>query len=344
MQAMTTTIKDIAKRAGVSIATVSYVVNGTRAVSPELTRRVTEAIHALGYSPNANARSLRQQRTRTIGLICPDNANPFFAEIAKGVEDAGFAAGYSVILCNSDATPTRELTYLDLLRSKRVDGIIFIATTAETEQIRPVLNAGIPAVLFYRDPDDRDLDVDVLKIDNEIAGYTATRYLIEQGHRSIACIQPLLTTTPSSLRVEGFLRALAEAELAPQPRLMPRGDNRLGGGAEAARKLVRSRIGFTAVLACNDAMAIGAMRTFRDAGLDVPTDVSVVGIDDILLSSFVNPALTTVAQPKHEAGRQAVSLLIERMEGRHEKGPRVVTLETELVVRSSSGPPRMGRQ
>src|SRR5512133_3415365 len=174
---MAITIKDIAKQADVSVATVSYVVNKSRWVSPQLTERVLKAIEQKGYSPNAVARSLRQKRTKTIGLIVPDSSNPFFAEIAKGVEDAGFEAGYSVILCNSNASLDRELVYLDLLQSKRVEGIIFIATTAQVNQIRPIVNSGIPVVIFYRDIP--GLEVDTFRIDNLKAGYLATRHLIE---------------------------------------------------------------------------------------------------------------------------------------------------------------------
>ncbi|MCC6790535.1 MAG: LacI family DNA-binding transcriptional regulator [Thermomicrobiales bacterium] len=332
------TIKDIARRAGVSTATVSYVINDSRFVSAELRERVTTAIRDLGYTPNANARSLRRQRTRTIGLICPDNANPFFAEIAKGVEDAGFAAGYSVVFCNSNASLERELAYLDLLLSKRVDGVILIATTAHTDHLRPVLAAGIPTVLFYRDPG--DLDVDVIGIDNESAGYVATNHLLDLGHRAIACIQPASETTPSSLRVAGYRRALAERGHAADPALMPRGNNRISGGETTALALLAQHPSFTAILACNDAMAIGAMRAVRTGGFCIPEDVSVVGIDDILMASYAEPPLTTVAQPKDDAGRAAVGLLLDRLEGRHAGGARRLTLATELTVRGTSAPVR----
>ena len=238
------TIKDIANRAGVSVATVSYVVNQTRYVSPERTQRVMLAIEELGYSPNAIARSLRQKNTRMIGLIVPDSSNPFFAEIAKGVEDAGYERGYSVILCNSNASIERELVYLDLLRSKRVDGIIFIATTPHVEQIRPFVKAGIPVVVFYRDI--HDLDIDTFCIDNTRAGYIATRHLIDLGHRQIACIQPASAETPSGLRVEGYKQAMRESGLAWEDALLPRGDNLVNGGKEAAQALVKSGCPFSA--------------------------------------------------------------------------------------------------
>jgi len=327
------TIKDIAKKADVSVATVSYVINNTRPVSPELTARILHAIEELGYSPNAVARSLRQKRTKMIGLIVPDSTNPFFAEIAKGVEDAGYEAGYSVILCNSNAEFERELVYLNLLQSKRVEGIIFIATTTHVEQICPIVKSSIPVVIFYRDI--RGLDVDTFRINNFEAGYRGTRYLIELGHQEIACIQPLSPETPSGERVAGYQRAMEESGLTWRETLMPRGDNRLSGGKRAAEDLLRSGLPFTAIFSSNDTMAIGAMRTLREAGLRIPEDISILGVDDIILASYSDPPLTTVAQPKYEAGTQAVRFLIDRIEGNYQQGPRNVILNTELIIRKS---------
>jgi LacI family transcriptional regulator len=333
---MPITIKDIARQADVSVATVSYVVNKSRWVSPELTERVLRAIDQSGYSPNAVARSLRQKRTKMIGLIVPDSSNPFFAEIAKGVEDAGFAAGYSVILCNSNASIDRETEYLDLLRSKRVEGIIFIATTTHVEQIKPIVKSGVPVVTFYRDVP--DLDIDTFRIDNFQAGHLGTRHLIDLGHRQIACIQPASPDTPSGKRVEGYLHAMQEAGLPWQEPLMPRGDNRVSGGKEAARQIVDSGLPFSAIFSANDAMAIGAIRALRELGYHIPQDISIVGVDDIILASYIEPPLTTVAQPKYEAGCQAMDFLIERIESGYNQGPRSVLLDTTLVVRDSTLP------
>jgi LacI family transcriptional regulator len=328
------TIKDIARKADVSVATVSYVLNDNRYVSPELRSRVEEAIQELGYRPNLVARSLRQSRTKTIGLIVPDNSNPFFAEIAKGVEDGGFDAGYSVILCNSNAMPERELAYLEVLRSKQVDGIIFLATTAEIHHIRPLVEGGMPAVIFYRDSS--DMDVDKFFIDNDQAGYLATTHLIELGHRQIACIQPASAVTPSAQRVAGFKRGIKKHGLAYNEGLMPRGDNLISGGWRAANELLKSGQPFTAVFATNDAMAIGCIRALRDSGIRVPDDVSVAGVDDIMLASIIDPTLTTVAQPKYDAGRQAVDMLMDRIQGDYDGGPRQMQLEINLVVRNST--------
>jgi LacI family transcriptional regulator len=252
------------------------------------------------------------------------------------VEDAGFDAGYSVILCNSNAMIARELTYLELLKSKRVDGIIFIATTTEIKHLNPLIKSGIPAVIFYRQSD--DLDVDTFCIDNEQAGFIATRHLIELGYQRIACIQPASASTASGLRVAGYQRAMEMSGMLWSERLMPRGDNLLGGGWRAANALIESGEPFNAVFASNDAMAIGCIRALREAGLRVPEDVSVAGIDDIQLASFCEPTLTTVHQPKYEAGRRAVERLLERIQGDYAGGPREFELELKLVIRNSTRP------
>lgn len=255
------TIKDIAQRAGVSTATVSYVVNGTRFVSPELRERVLTAITELDYRPNAVARSLRQKRTRTIGLIVPDNSNPFFAEVAKGVEDAGYEAGVSVILCNSDGSFERELRYLQTLRDKQVDGVILIATTPNADHLASVVEREIPVVVFYRRVP--HLNVDTLVVDNHGGGVLATRHLIELGHAQIACVAPASTNSPSALRVAGFRRAMEEAGLTVDETLIYRGDNRFAGGQDGAEHLLGTGKPFTAVFAGNDVMAVGTIRTLQ---------------------------------------------------------------------------------
>ncbi len=328
------TIKDIAKKAGVSIATVSYVINKSRPVSSELAARVTAVIDEIGYYPDVNARSLKSKRTSTIGLIVPDNSNPFFAEIAKGVEDAGFDAGFSVILCNSNAMLERELAYIHLLVSKRVDGVIFAPTTPSIQPIKRIVDLGIPVAVFYRETG--NLDIDSIRIDNVDASYRATRHLIELGHRKIACIRPLSMETPSGRRVDGYRRAMQEAGLSWSSELLPQGNNRISGGEEATRQLLASGKQFSAIFSTNDAMAIGAMRALRDSGRQIPEDVSVIGFDDIILARYSEPPLTTIYQPKQEAGMLAVQRILERIEKKHTSGRREFVLETTLIKRYST--------
>jgi LacI family transcriptional regulator len=331
------TIKDIARLARVSTATVSYVLNGTRPVSPERHQRVMAAVEKLQYRPNAVAQSLRRKQTSTIGLIVPDNSNPFFAEVAKGVEDAGYEAGVSVILCNSDGSFERELRYMEVLHNKRVDGVIFIATTAKADYVRGLLGAGVPVVTFYRQLP--GTHADTLVVDNLGGGFQATRHLIELGHTAIACVAPASSESPSALRVNGFREAMAQAGCAVDEALIYRGDNRFSGGRDGAEYLLQTGRPFTAVFAGNDVMAIGVMRTLHERGIGVPGQVSVIGFDGISLGAYITPGLTSVVQPRYEAGQKAFQLLMERMREGYSGPQRAITLETRLELRDSTAPP-----
>src|SRR5215208_3319272 len=203
------TIREVAEQAQVSVSTVSHVINHTRFVDPETQERVKHAIKVLGYRPNLLARSLRRRETRTIGLLVPDNANPFFAEFARVVEDAGFAEGYSVILCNSDRSETKEETYIDVLLAKQVDGLIVISATERGDLLQRVLNVGVPLVVVDRNL--TSLSVSQVLVANEQGGYLAGRYLVELGHRRVGCIGGPSNANPSWGRVVGFTRALREA-------------------------------------------------------------------------------------------------------------------------------------
>jgi DNA-binding LacI/PurR family transcriptional regulator len=195
---------------------------------------------------------------------------------------------------------------------------------------------GIATAIFYRNAG--GLDVDTFRIDNRQAGRTATRHLLELGHRQIACIRPISMALPSGQRVNGYEDALREAGLSPDPDCMPLGNNLISGGRAAVCQMLENKSKFTAIFASNDAMAVGALRALRDEGYRIPADISIVGIDDIQLASYVEPPLTTIAQPKQEAGSLAVQYLIERIEGKYSGGPRDILLETELVIRSSTAP------
>ncbi len=315
------------------MATVSHVVNATRYVSPELAGRVREAMHELGYRPNGTARSLRLQRTQTIGLVVPD-INPFFAELARIIEDEGFAAGYTTILGNADGSPERERRYVETLLSKQVDGLILGSTRDDPTTLEVLLGRpGTPLVLV-----DRDLPAvgaDIVLADHVGGGYALTRHLLDLGHRRIACITGPEELTSSRSRAEGYLRALAEEGIEPPSAWLRPGAFAFEGGRQAMAQLLDEDPTPTAVFATNDLMAVGAMRELDDRGLAVPGDVSVGGFDDSLPAALISPALTTVRQPLPEMGRAAVELLRRRMEGVEAEARRVV-LPTELVVRAST--------
>jgi len=326
------TIRDVAEHAQVSAATVSHVINRTRHVDPKTQERVRRSIKLLDYRPNLLARSLRRRETRTVGLLVPDNANPFFAELARVIEDIGFAEGYSVILCNSDRSENKEKVYIDVLLSKQVDGLIVISLADQSDLLQHVLDAGVPMVVVDRDP--ADLSVSQVLVANEQGGYLAGRYLGGLGHRRVACIGGPSDANPSWGRVTGFVRAMGEFGVALQPDAIVQGDFRYGGGQDGMHTLLARDLGLTAVFAANDLMAIGAMITLRSAGLAVPEDVSVIGFDNILQASTIIPSLTTIEQPVNELGKAAASLLLDQIRTRRTE-PARLTIPTRLVERES---------
>jgi LacI family transcriptional regulator len=335
---MGATIKDVAERAGVSTTTVSHVINGTRFVSPELRQRILQAMEELDYRPNVLARSLRVGESKTIGLVVPDNTNPFFAEISRVIEDVGFNEGYSVFLCNSDGRVEKEQAYVRSLLSKRVDGVVFITAGGSTEPLKDLTRHDTPVVVV-----DREVPLslaDLVLLNNKMGGSLATRHLLDLGHRRIACITGPSMLTPSADRVRGYREAMEQAGIALDPQWIVQGDFRPSGGEAGMRQLLGLSEPPTAVFACNDLMAIGALHAIRAAGLRVPQDISLVGFDDIALAADLIPPLTTIAQPIAEMGEIAVRLLLSRINGKREltQTQRHV-LEPRLVQRESTAPP-----
>jgi DNA-binding LacI/PurR family transcriptional regulator len=333
------TMNDVARVAQVSIATVSHVINGTRFVSPERVERVQSAMRELDYTPDATARSLRVGRTNTIGLVIPDNSNPFFAELARRIEEAGFDAGYTTILGNSGERPDREHQYVSTLVSKRIDGLIIAPFRAVDRALtRLLLKAPIPTVVIDRE--DVLPTADVVLHDDAGGGRQAAQHLLELGHREIACVADPPHDAPSPGRLEGFLQALAAAGVDVPDDAIVQGDYHFESGREATRRLLATGRRFTALFAANDLMAAGAIREALAHGLRVPEDLSVVGFDDAPLAEMISPALTTVRQPLQQMGDTAVSLLLARMDaGEAEPRSRQV-LPTSLVVRDSTAAPR----
>lgn len=329
-------MRDVAEQAGVSVTTVSHVINETRPVSDELRVRVVSAMEQLRYKPNRLARSLRQGRTYTIGMIVPDSTNPFFAEIARGIEDTTFGYRYSLILCNSDGDLEKELFYINHLAEKQVDGILFIAAGVSTDHIGMLLRRQIPVVVVDRNLS--DVAVDAVLTDNRGGGYLATKYLVELGHRRIACITGPSDVTPSAERVAGYRQALQEAGIPADEELVIRGNFDYESGYAAAETLLSLSPRPTAIFACNDLMAVGVLSAANRHGLRIPDDLSVIGFDDVRLASFTVPLLTTVGQPKHEIGVLAATWLLERIE-QPDQPPRKRMLDVSLKVRQTTAHP-----
>ncbi|HSR29659.1 MAG TPA: LacI family DNA-binding transcriptional regulator [Anaerolineae bacterium] len=330
-------MRDVAERAGVSVTTVSHVINDTRPVSDELRRRVLASMANLGYQPNRLARSLRRGQTHTIGMIIPDSANPFFAEMARGVEDTSFENGYSVILCNSDGDLNKELLYTNVLTEKRVDGILFVAAGLSTDRIRDLQTQRTPLVVVDRDLP--DAAVDSVLTDNAQGGWLAARHLIDLGHRRIACITGPSDVTPSAERVTGYRQAMKKAGIPVDESLVVKGDFQYDSAYRASIQLLQIKDPPTAIFACNDLMAVAVMSAALAEGRQVPGDLSVVGFDDVRLAAFANPPLTTIAQPKYEMGVVAATMLLERMRDLEMPAHRRV-FETNLVTRRSTAPPK----
>ena len=338
------TMKDVAARSGVSTATVSHIINNTRPVSDELRERVLAAIRELDYRPYGLARSLRRRTSRTVGVLVPDNTNPYFAEMARLLEDHFFAQGYNVIICNTEQDPSKEEVYLDLLLEKAVDGIVFVSTGNDPEAIDKLNRGTTPCVLVDRDID--SLAVDRVLSDNLAGAYEATRYLLELGHRRVACIsgpQGLASTTD---RLRGYQRAMAEAGLAER---VVHGDFQIESGRAALVELMSSGDRPTAVFSSNDLMALGAINAAAAAGIRIPDELSVVGFDDIAFAAYAVPPLTTVRQAKEEIAMRTVQTLLGER-GRHDDaagdgrrdqggGTESWVVKPELVVRASVAPP-----
>jgi LacI family transcriptional regulator len=326
------TMKDVAHRARVSTATVSHVINETRFVSDELKARVYRAMRELNYHPNAIARSLRRRKTHNIGMILPDISYPFLAEVARGVEDAGFELGYNVILCDSNGNLEKEATCIGLLQEKKVDGIVFVAAGESSSHVQALIEQRMPMVVCDRELP--GIEVDTVITDNVGSGFQATEHLIGLEHRRIGCIAGPQVLEISNKRVDGYRQALERYGLPLCDGLLVHGDFRCKGGYEVMKELLALDKPPTAVFACNDLMAIGAICAASERRLKMPRDVAIIGCDDIALASFTNPSLTTVAQPKHEMGATAVEMLVEKIKDKS-KPPTRRLLPTELVIRDS---------
>jgi LacI family transcriptional regulator len=331
------TRNDVAALAGVAPSTVSYVINnGPRSVSLKAREKVLKAVAKLGYHPSDVARSLRTRRTQTIGLVIPDITNPYYGEMAQAVEEVSFEHGYTVILAHSSHLPERELRYAQVLRSKQVDGVIFLPDTPDLEPLHLLQRAGIAVVVLERAVP----GYPCVMLNEHSAGVLATRHLLELGHRRIGCIALAGDSTGSAVRVEGYRAALMEAGILPEKELVVACVNGYRAGEMAAHRFMQLSERPTAVVAHNDLVAIGAMKAFAEAGLKIPGDVSVVGFDDIAAASYVQPPLTTIACPKRQMGKTAIELLLKMMHSEERVMPRAMKLAVEIIARGSTGSPR----
>jgi LacI family transcriptional regulator len=334
---------DIAEAAGVSVTTVSHVLNNSRPVREETMLRVRSAAEQLGYRPNGLARSLRRKQSLTIGLIVPDISNPFFAEIGRGLEEASFNAGYNVIFCNSGGDPEHEQRNVTGLLEKRVDGIVIAPGGIAPEHLTALASGDVPVVMIDRDA--TELTCDVVLANNLSGGQQAVRHLVELGHRQIACVVASAASRSAAPgRLHGYRQGMKDAGLDDNGLIVVTDEldnaspgSEVDAGYIATTRILGSADRPTALFLTNDLMAIGALRAAHDLGCSVPGEVSIVGFDDILLARYSIPALSSVVQPRHDMGRIAAELLIARSRDRERPLVRRV-LDVSLVARESSGP------
>ncbi len=327
------TIKDVAKLAEVSIATVSRVLNGSPLVQEKTRQRVWKAIEKLNYKPNALARGLINKKTQTVGMIIPDISNAFSAEVVRGIEDIANIHNYNVILCNSDLDFQREMKYVTTLQEKQIDGLIFLSEQVTDEHLDCFIESRLPVVLVATH-DDKGL-LPSVNIDNVMAARVATEYLLGLGHRRIAFISgPFDDPIAGITRLTGYKQGLQAKGLPVLEELILEGDFTYKTGYRNMRKLLQLQPRPTAVFAASDEMAVGAMNAILDNGLKVPADIAVLGFDNIDLTTKVRPRLSTIAQPMYDMGAIAMQMLIKILtDAPLEK--RIVKLPFELIIRES---------
>lgn len=328
------TIKDVAAHAAVSVATVSAVMNENKYVSPELAQRVRESIATLGYRRNSFARGLKTQISHSIGLIIPDIMNPFYTNIARGVEDVAHAHKYSLIIGNTDEDPEKEKNYLHLLESKQADGLIIAVTDRSLDymQALPLQNLALVGI----DRSLIELGIDTVMVDNQVGARTAIEHFIALGHRRIGLITGARGIAPTEERLQGYTEALEKHGIAVDPALIAMTRPRVDGGERGALQLLALENRPTALFMMDGTMVVGVLQAIETLGLRCPEDIALACFDDFVWASVMRPRLTVVDQPTYEIGEQAALMLFERLQ-HPENPPREIRLHTRFIVRESCG-------
>ncbi len=328
-------IFEVARSAGVSIATVSRVANGTAPVDARTEKRVRAAMERLGYHPHALARGLAARRSDTIGLLITDILDPYFAEIVRGAQAQAELSGYLVLLGDASVHTAREDLLVRRLLDRRIDGLIVASSRTTDDYARQLRDEEIPVVCINGP---RGHFPHAVQIDHQAGAALAIAHLAGLGHRRIAHLTGTAGVPTQEERLAAYRAALREVGIPYDPRLVVNGAGKLERSREATRALLALTKPPTAIFAFNDRSAIGSYQAIRDAGLRVGADVSVVGFDGILMAEWVDPPLTTVSQPREEMGRMAIDMLIAVLRG--EDAPEQIVVPPQLVVRGSTGPAR----
>ena len=329
-------IREVARRAGVALGTVSNVLNRPEIVAEETKRRVQQAIDEIGFVRNGSARQLRAGHSQFIGLLMLDAANPFFTEVARGAEDVAHASGYIVILCNADDSVEKESHYLRVLEEQRTRGVLITPVQSDASYLQRLRQRGIAVVLLDRPS--RIKDICWVAVDDVRGGELATAHLLEQGHKRIGFVHGPLSIRQCAERRRGMMKAVRAVGFDPDEVIVDitTTTQRASDGEESAEKLLRVKSKPTAVFCANDLLALGLMRGLSKHGITIPGDFALVGYDDVEFASMLSTPLTTIRQPKYELGSKATELLLEEARDPHTHQHQHIMYEPELIVRASS--------
>jgi DNA-binding LacI/PurR family transcriptional regulator len=330
-------IKEIARRAGVSVATVSRVLNHPESVAPGTKERILNVMEESDYTPNWFARGLNFNKTNTIGLVIPNILNPGYMEVAKGVEDVAHQKDHTVLFCNVEGSVEKERKYVDDLIKRRIDGIVLVSSLLEREDVEEIKKQGIPLVLIEENKGDIK-DVPIVRIDCEGAACKAVRHLTEIGYQDIAIIYGSTPERENQRKITGYKQALAEAGIPERGEYIQEAANTIEGGYIAAKRLIDLKKKPRAIFTTSDLLAFGAIDAMKDHGLKVPDDVAFVGFDNIRMSNLIDPKLTTVEKPLHKMGVVGARLLFDIIDTKgEENNNREILLQSKLKIRKSCG-------
>jgi LacI family transcriptional regulator/LacI family repressor for deo operon, udp, cdd, tsx, nupC, and nupG len=327
-------LSEVARMAGVSIATVSRVVNDNPNVNPFTRKKVQQIIKKLNYTPNRVAKRLRNRYAsgNLLGVLIPDIQNPFYMEVFRGIEDIAYECKYALIMCNFSQDLTKEQLYLDILQSESVDGLIAAPAHEQDQKVINIVKSGLPIVCVDRGL--TGMDVDVVLVDNETGAYTAVDYLAKKGYKRISYISGLSHLPSSRQREQGYLNALEANKLPKEKELIKYGDSSHESGVRLCEELLNLSEPVDAIFAGNNLITLGALETIHKKGLNIPKDIAIIGFDDMYWSISLNPPLTAVRQPAYEIGKMAAELLIQRINDPARPTVNMI-LKTKLMVRNS---------
>jgi LacI family transcriptional regulator len=324
---------DVAREAGVSLMTVSRVVNNKSEVSSKTREKVLEIIDHLGYRPSGIARGLVTQHTRTFGIVVPDISNPFFAKLVRGAEQEAYSSGYSVFLCNTDEDPNREIAVMQSLEEKRIDGLILCASRLDEEQLNKVVHWFPSVVLLFRQSEDGGESV--ILTDDQAGGLMATHHLVRAGHERIGFVAGPSRSYSSKGRLAGYKAAMLSSSLALNSDHILHCPPTVHGGYLAGLELLEKNPDLTSLICFNDLVAVGVMQAAEELRRQIPTDLAIIGFDDIPLAALVTPALSTCRIPQYELGSKAMLMLLDQVDAGN-MNPKKELIRPELIIRDSS--------